>query len=424
MGQKSRRSVTPGSPPPDPTMANTAVPANGSGRLALLDVVRGMTILWITLFHFYIDTRGAAGVDARPGRFVAALGQGDLAEAAMVAARALAGIPSFRLDVFLFVSGLVLSLGRPLPAPVFYRRRAHAILPNYWLGSLAVFLLLVGLAALRATLFGGHFLEQLHQGSRLAHGPYAFEWLDLVRSASVLGRFEDARAMQVVAPSLWYVVLLGQLYLVFPLLRAVLRRIGPWWFLAAAAAITWGGRSAAFRHPVVPGFDAVQTVIHFIPFRLLAPAAGMVAARWADRLARPPRPARLWILSPLALGSLLAAAWVSLRMNAPGTWAGLLGGAVPLAISLPGLWLFASVAVRVRRARDLLIWAGRHSLSLLVAQDFLRLGVGMLLFARGDLAALTWPLAPFYLAATLLVTRVWHPLPQAVGDRLCPPPPR
>jgi hypothetical protein len=68
--------------------------------------------------------------------------------------------------------------------------------------------------------------------------------------------------------------------------------------------------------------------------------------------------------------------------------------------------------------------SGRHSLSLLVAQDFLRLGVGMLLFARGDLADITWPLAPFYLALALLVTRVWHPLPQAAGDRLCPPPAR
>jgi hypothetical protein len=82
------RAMTLGSPPPDPTMANTAAPANGPGRLALLDVVRGMTILWITLFHFCIDTWGAAGVDARPGRFVAALGRGDLAEGVMVAARA------------------------------------------------------------------------------------------------------------------------------------------------------------------------------------------------------------------------------------------------------------------------------------------------------------------------------------------------
>jgi len=128
--------------------------------------------------------------------------------------------------------------------------------------------------------------------------------------------------MQVVSPSLWYVVLLGQLYLAFPLLLGALRRVGPWWFLTAAAATTWIARVAAFRHALVPGFDAVQTVICFIPFRLLAPAAGMVAARWADSLARPPRRALLWLLSPVAASSLLAAVWVSRDLNtrAPG-WA-------------------------------------------------------------------------------------------------------
>jgi len=381
-----------------------------------------MTILWITLFHFYIDTRGAAGAGARPGRFVAALEQADLVGAATVAVHALAGIPSFRVDVFLFVSGLVLALGRPLPPGAFYQRRARAILPNYWLGSLAAFLILTSLAALRATFLGGPFPEELHQGSRLAQDPYVFEWLDLVRSASVLGRFESPRAMQVIAPSLWYVVLLGQLYLAFPLLLGALRRVGPWWFLTAAAAATWIARVAAFRHALVPGFDAVQTVICFIPFRLLAPAAGMVAARWADSLARPPRRALLWLLSPVAASSLLAAVWVSRDLNTPGTWMGVLGGALPLAISLPALWLLACLAVRARRVGGLLTWAGRHSLSLLVVQDFLRLGVGTLLVARGDLADLTWPLAPLYLALALLVTRLWHPLPQAAGDRLCPAP--
>jgi peptidoglycan/LPS O-acetylase OafA/YrhL len=303
---------------------------------------------------------------------------------------------------------------------VFYRRRARAILPNYWLGSLAVFLILVVSAALRATFLGGPFLEQLHQGSRLAHGPYLFEWLDLVRSASVLGRFESPRAMQVVSPSLWYVVLLGQLYLVFPLLRGALRRVGPWWFLTTAAAITWMARVAAFRHALVPGFDAVETVICFIPFRLLAPAAGMVAARWADSLARPPRRSLLWLLSPVAASSLVAAVWASGDVNTPGTWTGVLGGTLPLAIALPALWLLAGLAAGARRVGGLLTWTGRHSLSLLVAQDFLRLGVGTLLVARGDLADLTWPLAPLYLALALLVARVWHPLPQAAGDRLRP----
>lgn len=385
-----------------------------------MDVLRGMTILWITLFHFYVDTHGPVGANASPRRFVTALAHADLGGAVMVAARALVGIPGYRVDIFLFVSGLVLALGRPIPTPLFYRRRAHSILPNYWLGSGAAFLVLAGLALLRAILLGGRFTEELHVGSRLAGGPYAFEWLDLLRSASVLGRFESPRAMQVVAPSLWYVVLLLQLYLVFPLLRASMRRLGAWWFLAAAAAVTWGGRAAVFRHPFLPGFDAPPTVTYFIPFRLLAPAVGMVAARWADRLAVPPRRRLLLLLSPFAAAGVLVGAWLSRRMNTPGTWAGLLGGALPLAVCLPALWLLASAAGRVGRLRDLLSWAGRHSLSLLVAQDLLRLGVGTLLVFRGGLADLTWPLAPVYLALALLVARAWHPLPQAVANRLAP----
>jgi peptidoglycan/LPS O-acetylase OafA/YrhL len=399
------------------TMMAPFRPAPEPGRLAPLDVVRGMTILWITLFHFYIDTRGAVVLDAGPAAFLAAAGRSDIAGAARVAARAFVGIPGYRLDVFLFLSGLVLSLGRPLPAPEFYRRRARAILPTYWLGSLAAFLLLAGLAALRTEFLGGGFLEQLHGGTLLAHAPYRFEWRDLLRSASILGRFEDPRAMQVVAPSLWYVVLLGQFYLVFPLLRTALRRLGPWWFLATAAAITWGGRAIAF-HVVLPGFDATQTVTCFVPFRLLAPAAGMVVALGADGLARLPRGPLLWVLSPVAGGCLLVAAWISLDVNTPGTWLGVVGGALPLAVSLPALWSLASVAAGVRPLRDLLTWTGRHSLSLLVVQDFLRLGVGTLLSARGDLADLTWPLMPAYLGLALVLTRAWHPLPQAVGDRV------
>jgi peptidoglycan/LPS O-acetylase OafA/YrhL len=378
-----------------------------------------MTILWITLFHFYIDTRGAAV--AGPGRFAAAIERADPAGAVAVAMHALAGLPSFRVDVFLFVSGLALALGRPLPPGTFYRRRARAVLPDYWLGSLAAFLVLVASAALRATFLGGPFPDELHHGSRLAHGPYVFEWPDLVRSASVLGRFASARAMQVVSPSLWYVVLLGQLYLVFPLLRWALRRVGPGWFLAAAAAITWGARGAAFRHAFVPGFDAVQTVICFIPFRLLAPAAGMVVARWAGSLARPPRRAPLWLLSPFAVSGLVVSVWAGADMNTPGTWTGVLGGSLPVAISLPALWVLAWLATPTT-VGGLLTWAGRHSLSLLVVQDFLRFGVGTLLVARGDLADLTWPMAPFYVALALLVTRLWHPLPRAAADRLCPAP--
>jgi hypothetical protein len=58
--------------------------------------------------------------------------------------------------------------------------------------------------------------------------------------------------------------------------------------LDAAAAVTAGARAAAFRYPILPGFDSYQAVTCLLPFRLLSPAAGMVAARWAELLIRSP----------------------------------------------------------------------------------------------------------------------------------------
>ncbi|MCL4813701.1 MAG: acyltransferase, partial [Vicinamibacteraceae bacterium] len=398
------------------TAGHTTTPR--AARLAPLDAVRGLTILWITLLHFYVDTRGVPRADAGPGAFFAALAGFDPATAFAVAARALIGIPGFRLDVLLFVTGLVLSLGRPLPARALYRRRARAILPNYWLGSVAALALIAMLAWLRSAWIDAPFLAQLHEGSVLAGAGYRVEWLDPLRSLSVLGRLESPRAMQVVAPSLWYVILLVQFYLVFPPLRAIMDRLGPSWFLALAAVVTFSARAFAFEHAPFGAFDANQTVVSFIPFRLLAPAAGMVAARWAERMQPPARATALVAAFPFALFAILAATWLSVHMNRPGTWLGVLGALTPLALSLPALWNVAALAGRVAPLQALLVWTGRHSLSLLVVQDFLRFVTGTWLVLFGRHPELTWPLMPAYLGLALLLTRWWHPLPEALGDWL------
>lgn len=386
---------------------------DGGRRNVVIDVVRGLTVLWMVLFHFYVDTRGIPGADATAGRLFRALGEGDALGAASAAARAIAGAPGCRLDVFLFLSGLTLTLGVHLPASALYRRRAAAVLPDYWLGSLAAFLVLVGLAAVRSLVLDASFLVELHEGQRLAHERYPFEWLDLLRSAAVVGRLESPRTMQVVAPSLWYLVLVGQLYLVFPLLRAALLRWGPVLFLAGAAGVTIGLRAAVSHHPVLPGFDPAQTVTCFLPFRLLAPAAGMVAAKWAARLLPRPRGVLLAILAPVALVGLLVATWIGRGIDSPGSGVGRVGGALPLALTLPALWVLASLAARAGPVAALLAWAGRSSLAVLVAQDLLRLVVGNALALTGELAAVTWPLAPFYVAAALAAGRAWQSLPGA-----------
>jgi peptidoglycan/LPS O-acetylase OafA/YrhL len=188
------------------------------------------------------------GSEATAAAAAAALSSGQLLESAAVVARTVIGLPGYRLDVLLFVTGLVLCLARPVPARTFLSRRARSILPNYWIGSLAAATLLVLLACLRTTVMGTPFADELHDGMRLGAQPYHFEPLDILRSLSIGGRLETPRTMQVVAPSMWYLMLIAQFYVVFPVLRWLLHRTGPAAFLAVCFAIAVGTRALAFTY--------------------------------------------------------------------------------------------------------------------------------------------------------------------------------
>jgi hypothetical protein len=201
-------------------------------------------------------------------------------------------------------------------------------------------------------------------------------------------------------------------------------------FAAGCALVTWLVRWVTFETAPIGAYGANAFVIHFLPARLLAPALGMVAARHIGRLRRPvPLGAGVALALPATL-LFVEALRVAVDGNTPGTTAGLLSPAVPLVAGLPALWLLASAVLRVPGVSTLLVWGGRHSLSLLVAQDFVRFGVGTLL-ARGYRPQdAFWLTLPVYLAVTLLATRVWHPLPERAWTRFeqlarwrRPPPP-
>jgi peptidoglycan/LPS O-acetylase OafA/YrhL len=388
------------------------------GRLDLIDVLRGLTILWVTALHFYADTRGVPGPEAGAGAAWAALVAGRALDLVSVLARALVAVPGYRLDVLLFITGLVLSLGRPAPAGVFFRRRARSILPIYWTGSLCAAALLVGLAGLRAWLRHTPVAAEIHGGSLLASAPYYFEWGDIVRSISVIGRFENTRTMQVVAPSLWYVVLVAQFYVLFPAMRALLARLGPWRFVAAAWGLTCAGRWLVYRLGPVPGFEVASTLVSFLPFRLASPALGMVAAAYVARLRGPRLHGALLLL--VAFGCGLAAAWLGQDINAARNWRGFLGTTLPLAVGLPGVVALAAALARTRVAGATLRWVGMRPLSALVAQDLLRLTVGTMISLGVGLAPLTWILMLPYLLAAVAITRVWHPWQERLTERWWP----
>lgn len=339
-----------------------------------IDIVRGLTILWVTALHFYLDTRGVPGPDVASGAAAwTAVTSGRIIEAGAVALRSVVGLPGFRLDLLLGVTALVASLGTVVPARVFYRRRLRAILPQYWLGSLAVLVVLLACAWLRSVMGSSSLADEVAQGTRLAGEPYRFYWADVIRSVSVVGRLADQRAMQVVAPSLWYLVLVGQLLLVFPWLRRLHQRVGTTAFLLVSLCVTWVGRVGVFAVDPLPGFDANATVICFLPFRLIAPAIGMALATPLVGVLRSAEPARVPVvmramMTAAAVPALLTATWLGVGMNDPETWSGVLGPVPPLILALPAMLWLAFLAQGWSRTGAVLQWAGTHSLSILVVR--------------------------------------------------------
>lgn len=389
-----------------------------------IDVLRGLTIAAVTAYHLHADVRGLGTAEAPARGFLAALAAADFRGMIGEAAHALVAAPAFRLDLFLFVTGVVLMRAPSRGAREFLRRRARDVLPNYWLGSLLVAALLAAFAALRAGIAHTSFADELDHGTRLAMAPYRFEALDVVRSLSVLGRFEDVRTFQVVAPSMWYVMLLLQAYVVFPGLRRLHGALGGPRFLVLVVAFTWAARAWAFRFDPLPSFGPNPTVLYWIPFRLAPVALGMVMSGWMSRLPLAGDAVRSHALAVFATAWLVVSFWLASDANRPGTLAGVIGPVAPLALGLPALWWIADAVRRVPALGAVTGWAGRHSLSILVMQDALRLAIGTWVVLVGELGRWFWPLLVPYLALAVALARLWDPLVVRIRERLWPAPSR
>lgn len=389
-----------------------------TSSIPAVDILRGITIIWMVLFHLHADTRGVPGARAGAAAFLTAVGSGDLVGAFGTAATALVGLPSFRIDLFLFVSGLALMLGPFASTREFLRRRLNAVLPSYWLATLLVLAVFIPLAAVRASILGHAFGPELQGGALLGRAPYRFEPLDIIRSLSIFGRFEDGRTMQVIAPSMWYVLLVLQAYCVFPALRALLARLGTFRFLTATFAITWLVRGLAFGYPPAMSVDGQSLAVGLLPLRLAPFAAGMAAARWAEGLrTEPTRRVSLGLAGPAVL-LILATVWACRAANVPHTFLGVIGPIAVLVPALPGLWVLTAAISAVPALRRILTWSGRHSITILVVQDPLRFVVGTAMSLGGKLGGRFWWIAPAYLGTTLVLAWFWSPVPAWIARRV------
>ena len=363
------------------------------GYIEPIEGLRGVAVLWVVAFHYVVVRTSPFPTD--PWLQLVA---------ASPAAQVIVRNGYLGVDLFFLITGFLLTLpwfrraAAGLPAPPareFYVRRAHRILPAYYVQLLVLFL--VCLPLMRDLTYWksdlAYYLWNFGAHVTLLH------YTTPITSASLT-----------LNGALWTLALEAQYYLLLPLLaplmvRAPLRMAlvlfaaaGAWRWLAwhdleplfafeMSIGARWNLPEATIRH-----FLATQLPAYFAHF-----AAGILAGRawlrWRDRS-----------FGPLAATAWLAAAAVALgvlyRMHAPGgVWLGEHNWVlVPIAMGVVMLALVSSGAAIARPllANAPLKFIGRTSYSIYLYHLPLLLAWNK--FAPSDLG---WLSLPLYLAVVM-----------------------
>jgi peptidoglycan/LPS O-acetylase OafA/YrhL len=338
----------------DASPAPRLVPAPRPVRLAWVDVVKAVGLVWIVWNHIAERLFGLP-LFANPSVAWPPLAT-RVAQLAPLGGHGWLGVPLnlFRwigwagdqgVGLFLIAGGFGLTwgllargVGVALPVREFWRRRASRIYPLWWAAHL--FFLVPCLL--------------LGRGLDPAAGTF---WLDL------LGVRLTPYQLYYFAPSWWYVGLLVQLCAVYPLLWIALRRAGPGRFLAWTLAIAFAVRGAGllvFHHHLDGYLDAWSRGAIFVT-RLPEFALGMALASWmhaapaATDVRLRARTTRVAAVGTLGLGAVLSL--------------GLLGMTVaPFLLGASVFALLYAPASHPGRERGVWSWLGRHSYSLFLVQ--------------------------------------------------------
>jgi peptidoglycan/LPS O-acetylase OafA/YrhL len=238
-------------------------------RLAWLDVIKGVAIVWIVFFHFfgtYVQDRVPSPI--APGywrSYLSHCGAADLPETIACIGQglfvAVARLGFHAVGVFLVLSGFGLTFGRA-PAGgwgTWYRRRLLRLFPMYWVAHV---IYLISPFVARPEPIDYRFLLS-------ALGDRIYPIYTIFYYAN---------------PAWWYFGLLLQLYLIFPLLFRLLQRVGPARFVVLCGVFTVVTRYVIVNVIPLPG-AYVQGA--FFGARLWEFAAGMAlgaAARAAPEL--------------------------------------------------------------------------------------------------------------------------------------------
>jgi peptidoglycan/LPS O-acetylase OafA/YrhL len=419
------------------------------GRFATIDVLRGLSILWIVLFHLWSSVKyrliGPPFPDVYYRRVGDRLGDGDAVAALTSLSDLVLRIGYHGVTLFMILSGVSLtmvSLRGGLRLRRYYTRRIVRLLLPYWAGLALLLVTLAALAAYRAPRedlpFATTFQNIIYREGRMPETPLPagvcaehperlscpgkpFKLVQVDRENVVNGLLIFPRGFSrsaALPTTLWFVLLMLQYYLVFPVLFLALQWLKPWRFIAAGACISVA--STALLVHFAGDVNGLHSYIwsHWMPFRLVEFMAGM-ALGYA--LVCRQEALTVWLSSKRGVGALLV---MSLAAHSLGTWFTGSDGTrsalsyTLLALGLTGITTLVIVAtprtiVATAPAR-LIAWIGIMSYAVLIANEPLRYIDFYLMFNRGLLWTAQWWffIVAIYVPVTILLA---YPLALVLG---------
>ena len=214
------------------------------------------------------------------------------------------------VPLFMMISGISLTiaayrLGEGLRWPSFFGQRFRKLLVPYWVGVMLTYAVMAGIAWRQSSIGDVSFADGFTGGVTIAAGSVInVDWGVVYASFALYPRLMRAEWFFAPQLALWFVGLLAQYYLLFPILFVVMRRIGAPAFLLLTFAATVLANAWIVDHYGAPEFR-FWMVTGWAPFRLFEFTFGM-AAGWllvAPDAAR----TRRMLRHPLAILAMVAA---------------------------------------------------------------------------------------------------------------------
>ncbi len=377
-------------------------PGADASRLPSIDILRGFAIAWVILFHLWGDLEFFPGAPhAYYDQLTYQVREGNGVWAIFTSLTDLFFRDGFQgVPLFMMISGISLTIaayrtGDALRWPRFFAQRFRKLLVPYWIG-VALTYGVIGLIAWRQVALGADsFTGQFTGGVTISLASIVNVDRDIaIASVTLVPRLLEARWFFAPQLALWFVGLLAQYYLLFPLLFWLMKRAGVVPFLLLTFAITVGSNIWIVERYGAPEFQFAM-VTGWAPFRLFEFTGGM-AIGWL--LAGPGRERALTIARhPAAIvamlitgfgvhtaGDLLIGEWTARYWQAmalPLVTLGLALLALPLLVKRPSR-VEASAPARA------LATIGVMSYALLIVNDPMRLVASQLRLE--DVSSVVW----------------------------------